>query len=217
VYVSSTVALGPVAESEGDETSHWDGPFPTVYHRTKTRAHELARAAQAEGLPLVIVCPSYVYGPGDHGPAGRFLAELLGGKLPGLVSDPAWFSFVHVDDVVAGLVAAGERGRPGATYVLSGEAATFNGFAEQAAALAGMRAPRLRLPRGLALLAGSLLDALSRRTGRRYSLSREGVASVTGGRWLHSHALATRELGWTPRPLAEGLPGVVAEVMREAR
>lgn len=216
VYVSSTVALGPTGRVEGDETSRWHGPFPTAYHRTKTRAHELALAAQAVGLPLIIVCPAYVYGPGDRGPVGRFLAELLSGRLPGLVDDPAWFSYVHVEDVAAGLVAAAERGRPGATYVLSGEGATFNDFAELAALHAGVPAPRVRLPRALALAAGSAADVLSRITGRRFSLSREGVRAVTRERWLHSHALAERELGWRPRPLSAGLRPTVMAVLKEA-
>lgn len=215
VYVSTTGALGPAGRREGDESSRWNGPFPTVYHRTKTRAHELALAAQAEGLPVIIVCPAYVYGPGDRGPAGRFLEDLLAGRLPGLVRDPAWFSFVHVDDVVAGLIAAAERGRPGAAYVLSGEGASIIDFAELAALHANRRPPRWRIPRGLALLAGGAADLVSRLTGKRYSLSREGVRSVTRARWLHSHELATRELGWNPRPLSAMLRPTVMAVLRE--
>lgn len=217
VYVSTTAALGPTGKTEGDESSRWDAAasFPTAYHRTKTRAHELALAAGTEGVPVIIACPAYVYGPGDRGPAGRFLQDLLAGRLPGLVRDPAWFSFVHVDDVVAGLIAAAERGRPGATYVLSGEAATLNEFAELAALHANRHAPRLRIPRGLALAGGAAADAVSRLTGRRFSLSREGVRSVTGYRWLHSHELATRELGWQPRPLSAGLRPTVLEVLQE--
>jgi nucleoside-diphosphate-sugar epimerase len=217
VYVSTTVALGPTGMAKGDEGSRWKGDFPTEYHRTKTMAHELARWAQAEGEPVIIVCPAWVYGPGDQGPAGRFLRDVVTGRLPALSSDPAWFSFVHVDDVVAGLVAAGERGRPGATYVLSGEDASINQFAETAAHHAGVRPPRLRVSRKLALLAGGLSEGVGRLTGRRLPLTREGVRSGTRERWLHSHARATNELGWQPRPLSERLPGTVEEILREVR
>lgn len=211
VYVSSIAALGPVDSGQGDESTRWRGPFPTVYHRTKTEAHALALAAQQRGA-LIIVCPAYVYGPGDEGPAGRFLQDLVRRRVPALVSDSAWFSFVHVDDVVDGIVAAIERGRPRESYVLGGEAATLTDFAARAAAAAGVRAPRLRFPRPLALAAGTLFDAVSRSTGRRFALSREGVASVTGGRWLHSYEKATREFGYQPRSLAEGLPETMAWV-----
>ena len=217
VYVSSTAALGPVASGEGDESSHYSGPYPTAYHLTKTRAHERARAAQQAGLPLIIVCPANVYGPGDTGPNGRFLGDVVRRRLPGLLRDPAWFSYVHVDDVVEGLIAAAERGTLGATYVLSGEAATINDVAERAAAIAGVRPPPLRLPVALAAATGVVLDVISRVTRLKFPMSREGVAVAAHGRWLHSHERATRELGWHPRSLAEGLPETVAWLKTGAR
>jgi nucleoside-diphosphate-sugar epimerase len=215
VYVSTTVALGPTGMGKGNESSRWRGQFPTVYHRTKTMAHELALSAQAAGLPVIIVCPAWVYGPGDRGPGGRFLEDVLKGRLPALSRDPAWFSFVHVDDVVSGLVAAGELGRPGATYVLSGEDASINDFALRAAGYAGVRPPRLRIPRGLALVAAGASELVSRLTGHRLPLSREGVLSATRERWLHSHERAAAELDWRPRPLSAGLPPTVQELLRE--
>jgi len=179
VHVSTSAALGPAGTALRGVRSRWSGPFPTVYHRTKTRAHELALAAQDAGAPVIIVCPAFVYGPGDRGPAGQFLEDLLGGRIPALTTDPAWFSFVHVDDVVAGLLAAGERGLAGATYVLGGEEATLNVFAVQAAVQAGRRPPRIRLARGLALLLAGACDLAGRVTGARLPLSREGVRSTT--------------------------------------
>jgi len=214
VHVSTTAALSP-ARASGEQPRAWSGPFPSVYHGTKARAHQLAAAAQAAGQPVIIVCPAFVYGPGDQGPGGRFLKDVLGGRLPALMRDPAWFSFVHVDDVASALVAAGERGRTGATYVLGGEAATINDFAELAAEYANVRVPRLRIPTVLGLLAGGVCDAASQLSRRRFPMSREGVRTVTGDRWLHSDELAVRELDWRPRPLSAGLPATVTQVLRE--
>lgn len=213
VYVSTTAALGPVASGEGDEESQYAGPFPTVYHRTKTEAHRLAREAQSRGLAVIIVCPAFVYGPGDNGPGGRFIRDVARGRMPGLLARPGWYSYVHVDDVVAGLIAALDRGTPGATYVLSGEAMSVNDFAARIAKLANRRPPPLRMPAGLALATGAALDVLARVTRLRFGISREAVASSAGLRWLHSHERATRELGWTPRPLADGLPETVKAVL----
>jgi dihydroflavonol-4-reductase len=216
VYVSTTAALAPVESGEGDETSEVPAGarFPSVYHRTKTEAHRLAREAQGRGLPLVVVCPAFVYGPGDRGPGGRFTADLLAGRVPGLLTRVGWFSYVHVDDVVDGLLRAGAAGRPGAVYILSGEHASVDDFAARVTALAGKRPPRLRFPVPLAWLTGALLDGISRLTGLRFPISRENV-QVTGGlRWVHSHATTTRELDWHPRPLAEGLPETVAWIQR---
>jgi dihydroflavonol-4-reductase len=215
VYVSSTAALGPTGRSFGDGTQRWSVPYPTHYHRTKARAHELALAAQAAGLPLLIACPAFVYGQGDRGPTGDFLRDLLGGRLPALVRDPAWFMYVHVADVAEALALMAERGRPGATYVLGGEGATFTDFAQLVVLHANRRLPRFMMPRALALAVGGSADLVSRVTGRRLAISREGVRSVTRDRWLFETEPAERELGWRPRPLAAMLRPVVMETLRE--
>ncbi|MEX1181918.1 MAG: NAD-dependent epimerase/dehydratase family protein [Gemmatimonadota bacterium] len=211
VHVSSTAALGPAgATGEADEDSVYEGPYPSVYHRTKTAAHRLAREAQAEGAPLVIVCPALVYGPGDTGPSGRYIEDVLRHRVPGLSTRPTLFSYVYIDDVADGLVAAGERGRPGRTYVLSGENATVNDLTLRIAELAGTRVSPLRLPPAAIRLTGILLDWVSRRTGKRLPVSRElAQVAAMGERWVHSRARASAELGYAPRPLADGLPFAV--------
>ncbi len=216
IHVSTVAALGPVREGDANEEADWHGPYPTVYHRTKTEAHHLARAAQREGLALLIVSPAFVYGPGDTGPGGRFLRDAATGRLPGLLSDPGWYSYVHVDDVAAGMVAILDRGAPGPNYVLSGEAASVNDVAMRVAGLAGRRPPLLRMPAGVALLVGSAMDVLARLTGRRFGLSREAIAGTAGLRWVCGHERATRELGWKPRSLSEGLPETVSWILSQA-
>ena len=210
VYVSSTVALGPTPPAEREPRDAYPGPYPSQYHRTKAEAHRLARDAQQRGLPLIIICPSLVYGPGDHGPGGRFLRDLLKHRVPGLLTRPARLSYVYVDDVVEGLLAAGARGRNGEVYLLTGEGASVNEFAQRATALAHTRPPPLRFPTAAALATGALLDAIARPSGLRFPLSREMVATAINDDWLHTHERATRDLGYTPRTLEQGLPATVA-------
>ena len=210
VYVSTTVALGP-SDGGADENLHeYAGPYPSTYHRTKAEAHRLAREAMDRGAPLIIACPAFVYGPGDAGPGGRFIADLLRRRVPALLTSPAWFSYVHVEDVASGLELIGEHGRLGGTYVLSGEAASMNAFAERVAKVGGVKPPPLKFPPAVAELTGRLLDPLSRLSGIRLPISREAVATTARDRWIHSHARAERELGWKPRTLNDGLPETVA-------
>lgn len=215
LYTSSTVALGP-AHDVGTEDDIYQGPYPSIYHRTKTEAHHLARAAQLDGLPLIIICPALVYGPGDRGPSGRYVVDVLRHRVPGLSTEPAWFSYAHVDDVAAGMVAALEHGRIGTTYVLSGEHVSVNDFTNRIAQLAGTWGPPVRLPPAMIRITGSIMDAVGRVTGIRLPVSRElAETAATGERWLHSHARATAELGYAPRSLDEGLPEVVREAQAQ--
>ena len=213
VHVSTTVALGPTAAGhEGPPFQEYDGPYPSVYHRTKAEAHRLAREAQARGLPVIIACPAFVYGPGDVGPGGRFLEDLLRKRVPALLLDPATFSYVHVDDVAVGLELIGERGRIGETYILSGEERTLNEFAGRAMRTAGGKLPLLRFPSLLAGLTGRVLDAVTRATGKRFAITREGVATTARDRYIHSHSATTAELGWRPGSLEAGLPETVKSI-----
>lgn len=215
VYVSTTVALGPTTHATDREPRDaYDGPYPSQYHRTKAEAHKLARAAQERGVPLIIVCPSLVYGPGDRGPGGRFIKDILRRRMPGLLTTPGSFSYVFVDDVVEGLITASDQGTIGETYLLTGEGASMNDFAERVARLGGVSPPPFRFPPRLAQLTGSLLDVIARITGIRFPITREGVATSATDEWLHTHERATRDLGYAPRSLDQGLPDTIAALKR---
>lgn len=210
VYTSTTVALPPTNRGESEPRGAATAPYLSHYHRTKAEAHRLARTAQESGLPLIIVCPSFVYGPGDHGPGGRFMRDILGRRLPGLLAQPASFSYVHVDDVVSGMISAGDNGKIGEVYLLTGEASSMNDFAQRVATLGGTRAPALRFPTALARMTGTMLDLIARPTGLRFPITVEGVATTAINEWLHTHERATRDLGYQPRSLNAGLPETVA-------
>ena len=210
VYTSSTVALGPTRTDGEEPREAYAGPYPSHYHRTKAEAHRLARAAQERGQPIIIVCPAFVYGPGDNGPGGRFVRDLLRRRVPALLTAPSRLSFVHVDDVVDGLIAAGQRGQLGETYILNGEAASLNHYAARVAKLGATRPPVLRFPPALARMTGVVLDAIARPTGLQFPLSREAVTTTSGGDWIHGRARSERDLGYAPRSLDQGLPETVA-------
>jgi dihydroflavonol-4-reductase len=215
VYVSSTAALGPAPDgvAAGDAQRDWRGPYPSVYHRTKADAHRLARAAGNAGTPVTIVSPAFGYGPGDTGPAGRFVHDIVHGRVPGLLMNPSTYSYVHADDIAAGIVAALDHGPATEHFVLGGEVATVNEFAGRVARLAGRRPPPLRMPTWLALATGALLDGLSGLTGSSFTISRESIRVSAGLRWVHDYTRTTEALNWAPRGLAEGLDQTVPAYM----
>ena len=59
---------------------------------------------------------------------------------------PIGFGCLDVRDFASGVVLAAERGRSGQRYLLSGENVTTNQLLEQAAAIAGVRAPQFAPP-----------------------------------------------------------------------
>ena len=208
VYVSTNNIVGDTGGRIVDETYQRDpatkaGRFASWYDETKYRAHQAAQARIAQGAPIVIVQPGGTYGPHDHSAVGAALEAAYRGKLRYKALVSTGLALAHVDDVAAGIVAALIRGRPGEAYALGGECLRLGDAIAIAARAGGHNPPRLTLPTA----ALRLMAALQRR-GLRLANSPadlgEVIASGRGTYWV-SHAKATRELGFDPRPLAQGV------------
>ena len=147
VYVSTCGAFGNTHGKVVDESYEHPGlEYTSHYEQTKTVAHRLAKAKIAAGAPVIIVQPSAVYGPKDHSEMGTIILDAARGKLPAKSFPGMGMMLAHVDDVAAGIVAAADRGRPGESYILSGEQATMGALIDQASAIAGRKPPRFTTP-----------------------------------------------------------------------
>ncbi|MCM3886497.1 NAD-dependent epimerase/dehydratase family protein, partial [Frankia sp. R82] len=101
-----------------DETNLASGPKGTPYERSKQRAEHAVFAA-AGAMEVVVVNPATVYGLGPYGPASmelRMFRPALRGLLP--MVPPGGFGLVFTEGLGRGHLAAAERGRPGARYIL---------------------------------------------------------------------------------------------------
>jgi farnesol dehydrogenase len=221
VYVSSFIALGP---TESGNAGGGDGrPVPGVldenapvgdrawindYERTKALADRRARQAIGDGVPLVVVYPAVIYGPGvltEGNIVVRHLLDLAHGRLPALLGKPErrW-NYVFVEDVAAGLEAALERAPAGRRYVLGGETVTQQRFYELVAELGRIRVPKARMPDAVAKVAGAAMKIWARWTGQVPRLTPD-LVEIYRHDWAYDSSRARRELGYAPRSLEEGL------------
>jgi nucleoside-diphosphate-sugar epimerase len=206
VYTSTIAIFSDTHGVLVDESYRHDGPFLSVYDETKWRAHyEVALPLIAQGLPLVVVLPGLIYGPGDQGPSHAAWVEYLTGRMP-LVPKRTGFSWGHVDDEARGHVLAMERGRPGESYILAGPPHTLLEALEMAAAITGIKVPRLRLGPAAMRAMAVLMQGVGAVAPLPDHLCAEAIRVVAGVTYQASNAKARRELGFDPRPLAAGLP-----------
>jgi dihydroflavonol-4-reductase len=206
VYVSTNNIHGNTRGQIVDETHRRDlsHGFLSWYDETKYRAHEVAEARIRDGAPITIAMPGGVYGPGDHSAAGAQLEHAHAGTLRYVAVTDAGLSWVHVDDVAAGIVAVLDRGRIGVAYSLAGDCLRLGDAIALAARLGGRRPPRLRVPTGVLRAVAPLADRLPTPPGLPANLS-ETIRASAGVTYWASHDKATGELGWRPRPLEQGL------------
>lgn len=201
VHVSSVHAYdlhrcGPSLDEDGPRTT---GPPAPAYDRTKYAGERAVREVIEEGLDVVIVNPSGVFGPRDFkgGRIGETIQQLRSGKIP--VTVTGGFDFVDVRDVVDGMVSAMERGRTGENYLLSGSRISIRELARLVARIDGGRPPWLDVPLGLVKPLAPLVEFLTPKDDVPL-FTTESVHSLEYSPVI-SHYKATVELGYASRPI----------------
>jgi len=217
VHVSTVAVFGNTRGQVVDEQYvKPDDVAPTsVYEQTKALAHRRAHEIAERGLPLVTVQPGVVYGPGDPSPVGDLLTRFLAGTLPALPFPELGVTPVHRDDVVDGILRALEQGVAGQSYVLAGEPTTMRELLTVLAEVSGRRPPTRTVPTFVLKALAPLGRLAATPLGLPPNL-RELIASSDGVTFWASSAKAQRELGWTPRPLRDGLRELAGAAQQHA-
>ncbi len=212
VYTSTLAVNSDTRGVKVDETYRFNGQHLTEYDRTKAGAHALAETMMAEGLPLVIVMPGLIYGPGDTSMVRDMLVQYLKRLLP-VIPKEAAFSWAHVDDVARAHMLAMESGRVGEKYIVCGTTHTLVEAFRLVADACGRRPP-FAVP-------GALFKPMIKPTAwlERFlplpaNYSADALRIGAGVTYIGDNAKAQRELGYRPRALSIGLAETVQHEMQ---
>ena len=193
-----------------DESANWSQhAFDIPYANIRREAELEALAQSSATLSVVTVCPAFTFGPDDPvgAPANSLLRALISRKLRFTL--PVGFGCLDVRDFANAMVLAAQRGRSGQRYLLSGENITTNQLLAEAAAIAGVRAPRFTPPTPVLHLAVAGLEAYSALRQKPAPITR-GVLQIINRYAWYDTSKARTELGWTPRPLRDTLVDTIA-------
>lgn len=194
VHMSSVAAGGP--SRDGRPVAEADAPAPLAdpYGRSKLEQERLALGYVQRGLEIVVVRPSAVYGPGDPAGINLFLKLVHRGRMPFYVgARNTLVNAVPVKDVVAGCLAAMERGRSGEVYNLVGPNQTHGELLTLLARVSGGRAPYFAMPRPVLLWLAGALAAVAQKPRVHPNDVRCWTAN-----WCCSGEKARAELGLEP-------------------
>ena len=204
VYTSTLAVHGDTRGRVVDEAHRHDGPWLSQYDRTKHEAHLVAEQFIRQGLPLVIVQPGVVYGPGDTSGIRELLVRYLRRELP-MVPGGATYCWAHVEDIARGHLLAMERGRVGESYHLAGERAALTDTLALAERITGVPAPSFVAPPWLLRGLSRLIAPLAAVFPIEGDFHPETLRAMGGATYLGRADKALRELGWSARPLEDGL------------
>jgi len=202
VYVSSSTAINGTEEkvllNESSPLTLNSKQF--VYPHAKKAVEEMCRAEAANGLPVVIVNPTEVYGPYDWDKiTSGNLIDFATTKEVQLAKGGT--SIVHVDDVATGILAAMEKGRPGERYILGGENMEFTDLAKLTLDILGIQKKVSLIPRTMLMALAWISKTFKINMGFEPAVIPYAVKY-----WFVDNSKAVNELGVTfrsPREILE--------------
>jgi len=214
VSSSGTVAVGRTPEVRDEESGYAVdvvGEWP--YYTSKIYAEKLAlRYFEQEQLPIVIVNPSLLLGPGDdRGSSTGDVALFLEGQIMAVPS--GGLNLVDARDAASGLIAAMKRGRTGERYILGGPNWTFREWIARTGQLTGRKAPSLQPPLWAALWSGRILRRLLPLVGKSFKLDDASI-KMSAMFWYCDSSKAKRELGFETRDPMITLRETIEDIRR---
>lgn len=198
VHVSSLAAAGPSAD--GAPVRESDPPHPVSnYGESKLQAETAVReSALAE--QAVIVRPPVVYGPRDRDVLQAFRAVSRGIMLQ-IGSGTSYFSYIHVQDLVEGLLAVAccDSGGGSIFNLANLRPISWREFAGISAELMGRKVWVAPVPVSAAMLFGYAADLMARIRREPQILSTDKIREAAHHNWTCDTSLAGQKLGYKPQ------------------
>lgn len=202
IYSSSTEAIGPVTIVPGDETSPYHPTYD--YGRTKQIAELWLKEKQhTSDLPLTILRPTGVYGPGDLYVTLSTVRAVVNKKLrvlPG--KGDTFIHFTYVDDIIQGIKKTIEQSKQsiGETFILASDAyITYKEMFTIVANLLNVPPPSRSIPMNLAKAYLSFLQWNNTRKGIDDFVMHTSLIDTMRVNRAYSNEKAKRILGFSPR------------------
>ncbi|VAX19602.1 UDP-glucose 4-epimerase [hydrothermal vent metagenome] len=196
VVVSSACALG-LSYSEDhvlDEQAGLDEKLASKnpYMASKIEAEREAVKAAKE-MEVTIVNPTTVYGAGDRTlNSGAMIKQVANSRI--IPAPPGGSNVVDVDDVVEGIIAAGERGRSGSRYTLGGENLLFTDIIKTIGGVVEHSPVIVPVPGFLRVPMAFSAGVFGRLTGSRF-ITPQIIGDMFAYKYYSSEG-AEQELGW---------------------
>lgn len=186
------------------------------YDKTKAAAQRLVYDACDSGLDATILHPTGIIGPFDFKPSrmGKVLLDIMTRKM--LINIDAGFNWVDVRDVSEAAINCITLGKQGQHYIIPGQWATFEQISTMISNQLHLRTNLVTLPFWSAYLALPFAFLFSKLTGNQSSFNRGSLHALAEQCQNIPGDLAKKEIGHSPRPLAETINDTITWFKKNA-
>ena len=203
VYTSTLAVNSDTHGEMHNESFHFSGTHISEYDKTKAAAHDIAMQFIKDGLPLVIVMPGLIYGPGGTSMSDDAFRLYLKKKLP-MIPTRAAYCWAHVEDIATAHLLAMEKAKPGSTYIIAGPKHELTEAFEIAKKITGIRKP-LSVPPVMLKISAAFSAVFEKLIPFPEMYSSEALKVQAGVTYLGYNTKAKNDLGYNPRSLEIGL------------
>ena len=208
---------GAIAVSKEARIHTEDDPYPVEvvgrwpYYASKIFEEQMTTEyCRKHGIPLVIMNPSLLLGPGDDRLSSTWtVAKFLSRDIPSMPN--GGMSFVDVRDAAAAFHAALTKGELYGRHLM-GVNMSLEEFYERLSRMTGVPAPPLKLPKALNVFGSQLLEKWADMRGVKPSLVPQEV-EIGEHFFYFDSAKAERELGFVARDPHETLHDTVSYIL----
>jgi dihydroflavonol-4-reductase len=215
VHVSTAGVYGKPEKLPFTEESPFGPNRFCKYFRTKYEGDLIAwDLYEKKGLPLVMVYPGAVLGPGDPKASGQYISNLIHRRLPTVVFKNDMFTFVHVNDVAEIIVRAAEKeNNIGEKYLAGNHRMTWGDGNEMISEISGVALPKLSLPGPLVMMNAALLTLIADiiKKPPLWGMATAQMRVMRAG-YVFDGSKAERDLGITYTPIRVALEEAIASL-----
>ena len=211
IYVSSQAAAGPCAAPAGIDETNLDCPAVSAYGRSKYEAEQEVFSI-ASYFPVVVLRPSIVFGPHDHGMMPLFKSVSRGLRIKSGHRDfPV--SLIYVGDLVEAilLAATSATAERQMFYVSDGKSYKWDTLNAAIARHLNPKAVTLPIPLTFIWLASRINGLLGQLLERPQDLNPDKWFEIKQAGWVCNSDRIQAELGFQPRwKLEDAIEATVA-------
>lgn len=211
---------GTIAVSEDEQVIDESFPPPVeiisrwAYYASKYYQERTAlENFDGEGRKLVILNPTLLLGPGDERLSStKIVLDFLGRKIPYCPS--GGLSFVDTRDVAAAAINAAEKGLHQERYLMGAANLKFEEFFGRLERLSGVAAPRIRVPKNIAVAGAGIVNSVFRNWNRTSPVE-PGEVEQAEHFWYLDSSKAAEELEFSARDPQETLNETITYLRKE--
>ena len=184
-------------------TPYIAGKYGLDYMDSKYKAHQIVLDAVKDGVPAVVVNPTFMLGPYDSMPSsGAMIIAVYQQKLPGYA--PGGRNYICVKDAAIGIANALEKGKVGESYIIGNKNLSYKEAFSLIASVLDVKPPKISMPKLAVLAYGKISMLIYRITGNKPVVSYP-MAKIACDTHYFSAAKAVKELGLPQTSLEVGI------------